>query len=245
MESLKYIFRRPEHVEGLGEIHPIKLKDYDEFVQYATVLQVSKKTMKLDEDDSVSNFDLLLGCIAQDESILYFVTGLLNLVTGKHFHFSTEENRVVFTDTDYSVKLSYDNYDAFRDTVMKQNLIFEKKVYKNPAVQKWADKVMEARSKNSIKVTTEDMITTVHAITGTSFEVIENYTIYQLKAVFERVSKVKDYDTSIQARLAGNDKTDVQPYMAELNMFKNPYDDLFVDKGKKLSKFNQAFGELQ
>ncbi len=239
MESLKYIFRRPEHVEGLGEIHPIKLKDYDEFVQYATVLQVSKKTMKLDEDDSIANFDLLLGCIAQDESILYFVTGLLNLVTGKHFHFSTEDDRVVFTDTDYSVKLSYDNYDQFRDIVMRQNLIFEKKVYKNKHLQEWAEMALKERSKNSIKVTTEDMITTVHAFTGTSFEVIENYTIYQLKAVFERVSKIKDYDTSIQARLAGNDKADVQPYMGELNMFKNPYDDLFKDSGN-LNNLNKA-----
>jgi len=167
-ETTEYVFGRPKQVEGLGNVHPIRLKDYDDFVEHATMLQVSKQTMKVEEDE-ITNFDLLIGLIAQDESFLYSVTGLLNLVTGKYFQFDASDGEIKFTDTNSESELKKSNYDDFRNTVMKQNLIFEKKVFKNPVTQEWADMVMEQRAKKSVKVTLESMITTVHVLGNVDF----------------------------------------------------------------------------
>jgi hypothetical protein len=52
---------------------------------------------------------------------------------------------------------------------------------------------------------------------------------------------MKKYDTDIIFRSV-SDKVTVEDFAESVNLFHNPYDDLFVDKGK-LSKLNKVFGK--
>lgn len=123
---------------------------------------------------------------------------------------------------------------------MKQNLLHEPKVFKNKLVQEWAEKTLKARQKNGVKYGIEDVITTVKNYSGITYQEVMEQTIYQVYADFQRINKLKDYDVAVSFKCAGAEKIKIPYFAEELNMFKNPYDDLFVDKSK-LKNTNQVF----
>jgi len=132
--------------------------------------------------------------------------------------------------------ITINNYDLIREVVMKQNLMFEEKVYKNEKVREWAKKTLEAKSKNQPKIGIEEVITTVSTLTGKHYSDLKKYSIYQIYSDFYRIRKGKAYDISITARCQGAD-IEVEDFAEDLDIYKNPYDGLFVDSNK-LNKIN-------
>lgn len=237
-ESVKYIFGFPEYVEDIGNVYPIRMKDYDEFMSVAGLLQINDKRIPRDIDElkEISLFEyLILQCEHFQEVKDNFIK-LFSLVLRENVQY--DNNYFVFY-TDNGV-IHKDNYEILRKTIMKQNLIFEPRIFKNPLVQKWAESVIKARQKNAIKMTVEDMITTVHIYAGISYNEILEYTIYQLNASFNRINKFKDFDIKVTFQAAGAEKIKLNHYAEEVNMFKNPYDDLFK-KQNEFKNINTVF----
>ena len=86
--------------------------------------------------------------------------------------------------------ISIHNYEEVRNIIMKQNLMFEQKVYKNEMVREWAEMMLEERAKNSAKITIEDMITAVKNYNGLTYEQVMEETIYQLSDAFLKMAYV-------------------------------------------------------
>jgi hypothetical protein len=245
MESPKYILGMPEYVDRVGEIYPVKIKDYDKFSKCASILQVSKKMLegKVDDDSKLEQIDLLdiiLQLSAEQEGLLDDLVDLLSLVLKSKIRFSHNQESYCFR-IDENNKITPKNFDEVREIIMKQNLLHEPKVFKSPLVQKWAEKVLKAREKNAANITFEDMITTVAALAGKNYYDIGEYTIYQLKAEFGRIVKDKAYHTAWYQIIAsqGSAKVDIEHFAESLDLFKNPYDDLFKNSDK-LTNMNKA-----
>lgn len=242
MESVKYILGSSEYIKGVGDIHPIKLKNYDTFMNVAGVLQISEQALPEElKDEGLTLFDFVMIHAMQNQDLLMNMKKLLSLVAKKEFEFVSNDKQVGLISDDGESILVSANYNDFRKLVMKQNLIYEKKIYKDKLVQEWADRVLEARRKSSIKMSIEDMITTVHAYTGISFNELSEYTLYQLNSVFNRITKIKNYDVGISMKCAGAEKVQIEHFAEELNLFKNPYEDVFKDSSKN-SNLNKALG---
>lgn len=237
MTQLNHIFSQPTDVKDIDQttsisIYPIKLKDLDEFHSCSYLLNLSKDNFQ--ESDKPLLFLIFIAAQQlnlQYEQLVEKFCKLFSLVTQREVSF------------DYSyfcigeVKfVGVENYPFIREIIMKQNLIHEPKVFKDPAVQEWADIVMQSKSKNAPKITIEDMITTVSVETGKHYAELANYSKYQLYSDFYRIRKIKNYDLSLMARSNGAD-VPIEDFAEDLDMHKNPYDDLFVDS-KKLDKFN-------
>lgn len=229
MESVKYILGLPEYIEGIGDIFPIRLIDYDAFAACAEPLYISK----LHFETTVENFYLLDALVykLQEQGYIQKLEKLFSLVLKKEVYFvMTEQNRYAFV-IDEEHFIGGHNYESLRAIIMKQNILFEPKVYKDPLVQKWANKVLEARAKNNIKMELEDMISTIAAYSGKHYWDLKEYTIYQLKYEFYRIAKLKSYDSNVAFRCVGAEVP--LDYFAEnIDIFKSPYDDIFVDDGK-------------
>lgn len=226
--SLDNIFGRPTYVEDVGYIYPIRLKDWDAFEEHLDILVLSKNHIDVGLDIPLLDRLLFLG----EETILSLCQ-VFNLVTRTDsFKFKTFEDEYYFINNKNQVVNNF-NYDKLRKVVLYQNIIFEPKIYKSKIVQEWAKKALKQRQKNAPNVTLEDMITTVAALSGKDYDVLENYTIYQLKSEFNRWCKIKNYDTTVLSFANANvDPKSVNPeYFAEyLDLYKNPYDDLFKNK---------------
>lgn len=240
--SLKYIFAEPDYVKGINEdnpiiLYPIKLKDYDKFEKCSNLLYLSKDHF---EDCDIPLLVLLfaihdkLGLEAEDgktlEKMIEYLTTLFSLVTQKQVVFISGENYEGFLIDNINI-ISTHNYDEIRKIIMQQNLMFEQKVYKNPIIQEWANKVIAARQKNGLKMTLEDMITTVKNYDGLTYEQIKEQSIYQIYSDFYRIGSILGYwQSSLFATVM--EKYPIQHFAAAINVHKSPYDDLFVSSDK-------------
>jgi len=243
MAELKYIFAQPDYVEGIdGDnpicIYPVRLKDYDKFSEVSHLLHISKNHF---EETEYPLLMLVFMCMPQlnltQEELIKKLEDTFSIITRKDVKFiSDEKTKIEGFVVDNTNIITTQNYEQIRDIIMKQNLIFEQKVYKNKLVQEWANKVLESRSKNSSKITMEDIITTVSVYKGKDYCDLIEYTLYQIYADFYRIRKMKKYDTdTLFATVA--EKVTIEDFAEEINMFKSPYDDLFVDSSK-LNKLN-------
>jgi hypothetical protein len=243
--SLNYILSKPINVEDVENIYPIQLKDWDEFDECANILLYSRKHFKEDVDYPL----LTLIVYAIQENREPIVTALetvfkLCFRTDNVLFFEDEfTNSFYFAVDNFTVDVF--NYDLVREVIMKQNLLFEPKIYKDPLMQAWANKVLESRSKNATDMSLEDRVSTVAALSGKHYWDLEKYTMYQLSVEFNRICKVKDYEVQTLAfsnPYADTSKMKLNHFAEKVDVFKSPYDDLFKSKDK-LNNINKAIKE--
>jgi hypothetical protein len=244
-ETVKYIFGLPEFVEGIGEIYPVQMIHYDEFMNSANIICLSYEHFNVEEIkksyqvDDLKLFDLVVLATCQSEFGQLAFDNLIktfSIILRKNVSFNSD---IVSFITEDGCMINRDNYEEFRKIVMKQNLLFTPKVYKNKITQEWAEKVLKARAKNSLDCTIEDMISTIAVISSKHYTELSTYTIYQIRQEFNRIMKIESYRSSIAFRCAGDDKIPIEPYAEKIDMFKNPYDDVFKDKNS-FSNINAA-----
>lgn len=247
----KYIFGIPDYVQGVGYIYPVKLKDYYNFMEWQYFLNISKNHLEMNKDKlnlkdgkevRLLDFVLINFLNEEDRTTINNMEKLFSLVLKEDVFLDINEKSYRFSIKDSDNFIDRNNYDEVRKTIMRQNLLFEPKVFENKMVQEWAEKIIKTKQKNGVKMTFEDMITTISCFKGLKYEDMLEQTIYAINADFNRIAKMKDYDTSVSFKCAGAEKVKIPHFAEELYMFKNPYDDLFVEKGK-LKNINKAVGE--
>jgi hypothetical protein len=237
--KLNHILAKPQLVEDAGYIYPIRLKDWDEFEDNCNPLLITKKHFQIEED--IPLLDLLIFGI-NDEQIIGNLETIFKLVLRvEQVSFIYDDERYCFIANENSI-IHSQNYEEVRRIILEQNLLFEPKVYKDPLMQKWAEKVLEARRKNAPNITLEDKVSTIAAFNGKHYWDLQEYTIYQIEMEFARICAIKHYDQ--ESHLFGRDYVNpadikINHFAEKIDMFKNPYDDLFKSKDK-LKNINKA-----
>jgi hypothetical protein len=229
--SLNNILNKPFHLEGVGDIYPIQLKNWDEFEMYVSILIHSDKHFETNGEHPLLDIlikglndpwvpkalERLFQLTLQNDEVKFIIHN------AKYYEFKIDEN--------YSI--TSENYPDVREVIMRQNILFEPKVYKNPAMKKWAEKVLKTRGKNAPNVTLEDMISTVSVMAGKHYWDLAEYTIYQLKYDFQRICRLKDYD--MQSLLVTNpymDKSNfkMSHFSENIDLYVNPWEGIFKEK---------------
>jgi hypothetical protein len=241
--SLDYILKKPKFIEGVGTIHPIKIKDWDEFESHVEVLLYSKSHFTNADDYHLLDL-LILELGMNNDRILDSLEKIFAMCLQVDSIEITHDTKSYYFPTGESTFINSHNFDVVRETIMRQNILFEPKVYKNPAMQKWAKKVLDTRSKNSPNVTLEDMLSTVSVVAGKHYWDLENYTIYQLKYDFQRICHIKEYE--MKSALMSNPNIDsskmkIEHFAENINMFVNPWDGIFKEKSS-FKNINSAVG---
>lgn len=237
MDNLKQIFAQPEYIDGIGNVYPIQLKDYYNFHKCSHILYLSKNHYAETDVPLLALIFLSAEYIGytSDELTSNFEK-LFSLVLKKDIRLFSNDEIFWFQPKDEnSIKIDFYNYDILRSVIMRQNLMFEQKVYKNPKVQEWANKVLESKIKDQPKIGMEEIITTVSVFTGKHYKDLQDYTIYQIYSDYQRIRKFKYYDLSVLFRSQGAN-IEINDFAEDLDIYKNPYDDLFVSN-EKLNKF--------
>lgn len=252
--SLQYLFAQPDCIEDINNknntilIYPIKVKDYEKFSRYTGILYLSKNHFS----ESIREYPLLELLFVSHQSFGLSTEDFINnfcklfsIITLKDVNFIDQEGFVFFDDkiiNNEIIKIkkviNLYNYEKIRQVIMQQNLIHEQKIYKTELMNKWAQKALKAKQKNAPNITLEDMVSTVSVGCHKHYWDLENYTIYQIYSDFYRLRKMVDYDTGVQYRCVGNDLK-LQDYAESLDLYHNPYDDLFVSSDK-LGGLNKA-----
>ncbi|MDT0160274.1 hypothetical protein [Bacillus sp. AG4(2022)] len=238
--SLANILQKPSQIDLIGDVYPVRVKDWDEFESYLSILMISKKHFNKDLD-----IPLLTGIVInlRDEPIVEVLCGIFNILTRTDsFTMEYLEDSVYFENKNKQI-ICDSNYDLLREVALHQNIIFEPKIYKDPLMARWAEKALEAKSKNAANITFEDMITTIATYSSKHYWDIENYSIYQLKAEFQRITRLKVYDTN--SLTYGNSNVNpsevkLDHFAESFDLYADPYKDLF--KSKENLNISKALG---
>lgn len=234
--SLQNIFQVPEKVDGFGEVFPIRLKEWDKFESSVQPFLLSKNHLTVSSEDDYPLLDRLVYGL-QSEEILNLLCNVFNLISRTDsFTFHSDEQGYFFYNNEKQI-VDNQNFDQIRMIILKQNILFEPKIYKSEAVKRWAEKVLKARQKNSPNVTIEDMLSTVSVLSGKHYWDLAEYSIYQLKYDFNRACKIKTFDS--QSMMLANpygdfSKMKLEHFAENIDMYENPYDGLFKEKSSKL-----------
>jgi len=244
--SLQNIFGNPVQLEGYDKNHPLNiypvlLEKYDAFSDISKFLYVSKNNFA-ETDIPLLQLVLMVHKELGEtfESLIDKMCKALEMVTKSPVGFMDGKDMFAFVVNNENY-ITIANYDEVRKTIMEQNLIHEPKVYKDPLVQEWANKVLQARQKKQGKTTLEDMITTVKAYQGITYEHIAKQTVYQLYADFYRICKIMNFEQSSLFATVSSKEISIEYFAQSIDLFEesNPYKDLFVSSNK-LNKLNQT-----
>lgn len=243
MDSVKYILGLPEVVDDI-EIYPVRIKDYDEFMGVVNALVYSKEhligsLMKQGyvQDDKqfkdVELLDMLMQFNTEDLSFIDMLVKAFTIVSKQEieFVFDEESNYYGFKIDKHRYIDRY-NYDKIRKIILKQNIIFEPKVYKYEATQKLAEKILKARAKNSLNTTIEDMISTIVVRSSLSFKDLMDCTIYQVQHLFRRILSFESYRRDTLFQTVDSEGKIRPEHFAEEIVFNDPYSDLFKNKSQ-------------
>lgn len=215
MDDLRYILAEPIHLEKVGQLHHLGILEYSRNISYFDVLSVTINLLLQQVDDKdiekreyiesyVKNFDIII----HDQNSLSMLIKLLSLcfkVDESKFKIEKGLDGYSFLMMNSNI-IDRDNYDFVRDQIIKINRLHLPKQAKTKELQKWYDLARKAKSKEGSNVDLEDIITTLHVITGTPYSEIKNMTVYQINRSIERVNKIKEYETNIQFICAGGGK---------------------------------------
>jgi hypothetical protein len=229
--SINNLFGEPFFIEGIGNVYPIRLIDWEKFESVIPVILQSEKHFETNGDYPL--LDILIRGIS-DEAIVKSLEIIFQLaLRNDDVKFVVYDGNQYKFQIDDEHSITPENFPHIRNVIMQQNILFEPKIYKNPEVAKWAEKVLAARGKNAPNITIEEMLSTVSVFTGKHYWDLKDYTIYQLKSDFNRICKIEEYRT--QSMVFANPYADLSKFKMDhfaekIDMYKNPYDDVFKDK---------------
>lgn len=233
MDNLDNIFAEPEIVDGI-KIFPIELKNHKKFSNVSKILTLSKDMCNIKEDFYL--FDVVIGCWEYfrykcQAELIDSICLLFELVTHEKVTVKFTQGLKLFIVGDQldNKTINVQNYDEIRKIIMQQNLIFLPKIYKDPLVQEWANRVLEVRNNKSSKITLEDFVTTVKNFNGHTYQQMKEMTIYQLYADFYRIGKFEQYKQASLFSTVSTKPITIEYFAENIDMFKSPYDDVFTD----------------
>lgn len=234
MDSVKYIFAKPDFVQGVGNIYPISMNDFDEFMKVANVLTIGyerfeddaefhKNLIELFGTKDLKLLDQILVYFAMNglkDDILNAFNKVFSFICKQNINYSEIDN--AFINEDKSISININNYELIREVVLNQNLIFLPEKLEDEIMNEWYQLALEASAETSLDMFMEDMITTIVVFTGIDFDKLLDFTIYQVNALFQRIIQSENYKIGIMAQSNGS-KDKVKHFAERINMHNNPY----------------------
>lgn len=204
-------------------LYPIKVTDYNTFIKYSTYLIYNREHLQLD-----SNVSLLTGLIYSNahskckkvtkvediiEKIPYAledVCELLKMVTHIEFEARVMNNGSNFIfigkRNDELVIIDSDNFETIRNVILQMNLLQEELIFKTKELEKYYRKAIKAEQKKNPPTEFSDIILTVVESMKCTFDYIVELNIFQLYALYRRISHVKHSDAITLFRTVTDNK---------------------------------------
>lgn len=174
---------------GIGEIYPIKIKDFEMFsILSSKYLIIGKETIKNRFNKDIP-FLLDFYLIEEEDKSFSDIIKLFELTLQKEVTFiKKEDGDYAFRVLDSSNEINKYNFELYREIVMSQNLQFEPYTFEDDMLQEWLELAREARARRSGDIDIESMCQLISICKGINPNELLEYTYYQLIAEYNRIS---------------------------------------------------------
>lgn len=253
MEDLQYFYGKPIELDNIGIIYPCTMSEYMEDQNLFNVLHIQvnhylqsisskEKERKQKVSNTFKNWDIICCNPMYFYQLLILISKImkveLNLIK-TNFDMVYDEfakGKEVFTDEDIvelgtnificiedKYYISRDNYDYFRNQVIRMNTLRFPRVAKSKAFQEQIDKEYKAKNRNT-KEDYGDMMSAIGVELGRLPEELENMTLYQAHLYFGRINKKYKYDADVQFVCAGATDITIESFASHIDLFESDED---------------------
>ena len=241
---IKDYLGKSEIVDGI-ELFPISVLDWEEFSELGNrylLYGYNFINYKLKPEKKMKLFDLIISIIATEVMEKQDTECMAVQRLERMFELVTKNKATLKTDSrghwgveigDIGV-INQHNYDAIREVIMRQNLMFEPLLVEDAYTQKVIDKAVKVRNKSGGDFDFQSMLVYVCNRKQILPSQMKNYTYYQLRCDNEMFQRI-DFNDSIHPYRAQGAKVDsINTYKA-LETLSNPnsWDKFFVKQDKK------------
>lgn len=244
LDMIKDYLGKSEIVDGI-ELFPISVLDWEEFSEVGSkylLYGYNFINYRLKPQKKMKLFELVISIIATEvlekqdtdcKAIKNFER-MFELVTKRKSTLEMDDRGhwgVVIEDTGV---VNQHNYDAIREVIMRQNLMFEPLIVEDEYTQKLIDKAVKVRNKSGGEFDFQSMLVYVCNKKQILPSQMKDYTYYQLRCDNEMFQRI-DFNESIHPYRAQGAKVDnINTYKA-LETLSNPnaWDKFFVKADKK------------
>jgi len=197
----------------IGQCSFIKVKEYPDLIEFLNYIQLSRQhfinTLKEQHTD-VEELKII-----ENISLFQLVSETANLKAVYQIVFS-----FVFNDEEIFNNITEELFNDYRSLILKMNGMKEEYINPNPEIQKWIDKSKKFKAGNQEPFFFEDMVSSVVGYNGLSYSDINEMTIYQLTITFQRIAKIKNYDTSTLFSTVATEKMSIEQWCGHIDLFK-------------------------
>lgn len=234
-------------------VHPIKLKDWNDVQEIILMLQIDKNIMGNIEYIQMSNLDFFLMVFGAEENLMIRFERLLRLVLNiqddESFAIDDKHRIIVGIIDDINgdkIKLSSNtkryitdnDFDKIRRAILYQNILEYDDRDINPDVKRAYEEYIRLKNKNGKVVPLEHKILCVQLKTGMSKEAIGDLTVRNFLQLFDLIVAESEYNTLMLARMNGA-KVDSFEHWA-LKERKDKYAEAFCDANQFKDKIQNA-----
>lgn len=219
--TLDVLYDEPCHIQGCGNIYPIKVRDYIKFQKkYNSYFVYSKQhldsfipdeiyegslrkiiTINMSKKCQPDTFGRVL---SEQDSIMECVKELeeaFSIVTKDKIIY----NNGMFSNKDRTVKIDDSNFDYVSKVIVQSNLIYQPNFYKDPEYARVMEKARKAHNKSPISF--EEMICFIKNLGKISYEDIMNENVFQLNCDFQALAQAENFRTMMNFKLVSSDKS--------------------------------------
>lgn len=230
---LRDYFGLSEEVDGI-ELFPVCVTEWEEFNRVSSkFLQYNYEFLfyRTDANEDAMLFDLIVAIVSNDilktESLkcdsVKDIELLFSKVTKRNAKYKTLDNgKTWVVELDNGKVIDRDNYDAIRDVLLRQNIIYEPLIVEDELSQKIIDDGIRAMSKRGSKRELESMISYICNMSGVSSDEIQKYSYYRLQCDIEMWQRI-EFNRAIHGYRSQGAKIQTINEFKEFEVHKNPY----------------------
>lgn len=251
---IKDYLGQSEIVDGI-ELFPISVLDWEEFHEVGCKFLLYGYNFinyRLKPKNKMKLFDLIISLIATEViekqdlecQAIRDLERMFELVTKRKAELKADNRNRWFVEIEDAGIINQHNYDAIREVIMRQNLIFEPLIVEDEYTQKVIDKAVKVRNKSGGDFDFQSMLVYVCNKKQILPSQMGDYTYYQLRCDNEMFQRI-DFNDSIHAYRSQGAKVDSLNTYKALETLSNPnaWDKFFVKEDKKAdSELQQALG---
>ena len=215
----------------MGQCNFIKVKEYPDIVTYLNYVQLTKQYFVNTFKEQSTNIDEIT--VIENISLFQLVAETPDLKAIYDIVFS-----FVFNNEGIFEQITEENFNDYRSLILKMNGVKEEYINPNPEIQKWIDKSKRFKSGNQEPFFFEDMVSSVVGYNGLSYSDINDMTMYQLTVTFQRIAKIKRYDTSTLFSTVSTKEIKIEQWCGHIDLFEKD------DHGISRDKFNKQSQSL-
>ena len=184
-----YILGLPIETD-IGECRFVKVKEYPNLAQDLQIMSLSKDhIVNLICSQSKDSNEQIIEAM-KDATLFETVFSISDL---RDSYLNVLSN--VF-DEDSLSNINQDNFDKYRNLILKMNCQKEEKINPNPEIQRAIERSRRVKASEGETLHFSDIVTSIVGYNGLTYEDINEFTVYQLYMTYYRIAQIKNYNTS-------------------------------------------------